>query len=104
MNFVEAKNSRPLIKAALKNPNGGGAMILAGDRTRTLDHAPLRDAPMTRLPWPLSIFQPHNVQYRVFKGNETFVRKRFKWSQVDNAVNEFLEGIDEDEMVNISGG
>lgn len=101
MQFCKAKDSNTLIKSALKSRAGASVHISVGDITRCLSHHPLRDAPFTRLPWPLSSLQPHNVQYTATKGDETIEKKTFPWGEVDKAIDFFLNGVDGNESVHI---
>lgn len=115
---IRVNAARTDIKRWLMRRAGGQCHLKCGAVTRILLHDPLVDVAFTRLPWPLSYFQAHNVTYRelvakekpppvsVPQPHDTFdefvarVNRRtleeivFRRSEVDAAIERFLRDAD----------
>ena len=79
-------------------------MVTLGDQKRHITHDPMLDRPLTRLPWPLSLFQPHNIRYSVLENDEVVYTKTYSRSEMGSAIEEFLEGVDASQNVIIMKG
>jgi len=99
---LEAAKARPLIKKTLKK--GGFCIVTLGDQKRHITHNPMMDRPLTRLPWPLSLFQPHTITYSVLENDEEVYTKKYSRSEIGSAIEEFLEGVDASQNVIIMKG
>ncbi len=111
LGMVPASSCRPRIKAVLEH--GGSAMRFDGTCTRMLFHHPVLHRPIKKLPWPLSMLQPHVCEYRVCSGNFTdagwsfstaavFHHVQFRKGEADRFISSFLEGADENEAIFIN--
>jgi hypothetical protein len=60
---IEVGRARKPIGERLMSEAGGSCVLRVGDVTRILAHYPGLHAPLTRLPWPLSRMQPHELSY-----------------------------------------
>jgi hypothetical protein len=89
---VEASRAKGAIKKMLLG-DGGSAQVMMGDITRMLSHSFL-DRPLQRLPWPLSLFQSHDIRYTIHKGDNLLEERTFRKGQIGDAVRLFLEGLD----------
>jgi hypothetical protein len=98
----KVRDSRKRIKLILRNRSGGSVMATFKNKTRILSHDPMRHAPINRLPWPLSLIQPHKVGFMVMQDSEILEKKVFMWGDIDLAINQLLEGISEDEYILVS--
>ena len=92
--------------------SGGYAWIIVGDEERCLTFNPLFHCPMKRLPWPLSKLQQQGCRIEVSPVSDDplkmtsadikFLRKHdYNWpSQHNEAIATFLQGAEQDDLVN----
>jgi hypothetical protein len=99
--FIEARRARGPMKKRLMRAEGGSCYLKVGNVTRLLSHNPTLDAPLTRLPWPLSKMQPHEIRNEEMIGETRTAEQRFQGSQVDVAIEHFLRGVDPSEEVQL---
>jgi len=97
--LIEARRARTAMKKHLTRAEGGACCINVENVARLLSHNPALDAPLTRLPWPLSKIQAHNVRYTEMIGQTRTAELRFNGSQVDAAIEHFLRGVGPSEEV-----
>ena len=95
--FIEARGARGPMKKRLMRAEGGSCYLKVGNVTRLLSHNPVLDAPLSRLPWPSSKMQPHEIRYVEMTGETRTAEQRFSGSQVDSAIQHFLRGVDPSE-------
>jgi hypothetical protein len=79
--------------------NGGSASVRIGNSTRTLSRDPVSDRPLTPLPCPLNLLQPHSFRYRVYEGNIKVEEPDFKRGQINSAMSRLLAGVPLDEEI-----
>ena len=89
--FPEAKAARPAILEAMKT--GGSAHVEVGGETRLLMHSPALDQALTKLPWPLSLLQPHQVTFATYQGETCITEKKFQRGEINAAIDQFLSGV-----------
>ena len=93
LEFIEVRHVRGAMKKRLMRAEGGACLLTVGDVLRILSHTPAMDAPLGRLPWPLSKMQPHEIRYvEMTRGTRTAVHM-FSGAQVDAAIEHFLRGV-----------
>jgi hypothetical protein len=96
---ARAKTCRSLVRKVLMR--GGAAYLTVKGAERTLFHKPMIHAPMTKLSWPFSVHQMHDVELRVADSTGRRLRpnKRFSREGISEAIDSFLEGCSlEDEV------
>ena len=96
--------ARPFIKQALlldaqisitHGPDAAGHI-------RILSHGAGQRS-LTTLPWPLSLAQPHSVNFSVVnQAHDVMEFDEYTRSQIDSAIDRFLSGLDESDFVSIS--
>lgn len=100
--MIPVRSARTAIIDALLGFSAS-ADLTVGDEKRVLFHAPSQHAPARRLPWPISLLQMHDVQLVVSANGGRIRRdKKFKRSQISEAVDEFLAGASADAQVRLS--
>lgn len=77
MEDLEASRAKGSIKKMLLG-DGGSAQVRVGKTTRMLSHDSVIDRPLRKLPWPLSVVQPHTIRYTVYEGEKMVEEKRSK--------------------------
>lgn len=89
--------------------NGGMANWFDGKNTRVLCHIPAIHRPIQRLPWPLSVFQPHLLEFRVYEGDgwtkagaQPIQQALFKKPEMEHAIELFLQGAEENAAIIIT--
>jgi hypothetical protein len=97
MALVEAARAKRSIKEMLLG-EGGSAQVRIAKTTRMLSHSAM-DRPLRKLPWPLSVVQPHGIRYTVYEGDEKVEEKAFNKRQIDYAIRLLLDGLNPDEKV-----
>ena len=95
---VEAARAKRSIKKMLLGEGGSAQVRIADRRTRMLSHSAM-DRPLRKLPWPLSVVQPHGIRYTVYEGDQKVEEKAFKKRQIDYAIRLLLDGLNPDENV-----
>ena len=98
MENLEASRARGSIKKMLLG-DGGSAQVRVGKTTRMLSHDSVIDRPLRKLPWPLSVVQPHTIRYTVYDGGKMVEEKAFKKRQINHAIRLFLAGLNPEEEV-----
>jgi len=114
---VYAWGAAPYIKEALRLDADVWIYVKSGATERTLvHHAGLR--PLTKLPWPLSKTQPHNVQLTIepdrefeqtmnrFYGKAPMdikkaIKKIYQWGKIDECIGHFLLRVAPNSVVTI---
>jgi hypothetical protein len=98
MEDVEASRAKGSIKKMLLG-NGGSASVRVGKTTRMLSHDSVIDRPLRKLPWPLSLLQPHTIRYKVYEEDKMVEEKAFKKRHINHAIRLFLDGLNPEEEV-----
>jgi hypothetical protein len=96
---VPVKDARQAVRKWVMRAQGGSCFLKFGDRSRLLIHDPGLDSPEMRLPWPLNLLQPHELQYSEYLGEDMVEMRRFHRSQSRAAVAYFLRDVDPEEEV-----
>jgi len=91
-----------MMKALLLNAEVGITFEGSNGTTRMLIHSALQ-RPLTQLPWPLSLAQPHSVGYSLIgPGQNVLERQEFGRSGISDAIELFLSGLDENDIITIT--
>jgi hypothetical protein len=103
---VKSGNAHLLIKNVLMQRRKGVAHLTVGGERRMLKHEPMMHEPVEKLPWPLSMTQPHDVELVVYnlEGEELKPNKRFSREQIDAAIREFLAGSKAGDDIQLNAG
>ena len=76
---------------------------LPSGETRILSHIPGWNTPLKKLPWPLSKVQQHSVNLMTMDNNEEVGEgETFQKSQIDDAIRQFLAGLNPEGVVEIT--
>ena len=100
---VRAWGAASFIKQALLlDAEIGITHVMPNGQTRMLTHgAFLRST--AQLPWPLSMIQPHGVNYVLIDTHHNVNdSQEFNKSQIDDAISYFLSGLEPNAEVSIS--
>lgn len=101
--FLPASQMRPLLRRELREAYQVFAIVKINDLERMISHHPARHASATKLPWPLSKLEMHDVAIDHFKANGDMIEsKRFTKEKIDVAIEEFLSGVPPNEEVSIN--
>ncbi len=94
---------RPLLRRELREAYHIFAILKINDLERMISHHPARHASATKLPWPLSKLEMHDVAIDHYKANGDMIEsKRFTKDNIDVAIEEFLSGVPPNEEVSIN--
>lgn len=107
--MVYVAECRPVLRRLLVD--GGGAVVIRDHNTHHLFHHPVLHRAPQSLPWPLSLMQPHLIQYTVHAGNnfedpywdelksDLLQDWRYNKPQINQAIRHFLISMDPDDTV-----
>lgn len=108
--MVHVAQCRPVLRRLLAE--GGGGVVIRDHNTHRIFHHPVLHRPAGRLPWPMSLMQPHLIEYTVHAGNNfedpnwsertaAFLQdwQYQKKSQIDQAIGDFLKTMNPDDVV-----
>jgi hypothetical protein len=91
-----------MMKALLLNAEVGITFEGTNGTTKMLVHSVMQ-RPIKQLPWPLSLAQPHSVGYSlVGRDHNVLARQEFGRSDISQAIQLFLRGLDENDVITIT--
>jgi hypothetical protein len=89
---IPAAQSRSLLRRGLRGAAYFAAFIELQNEERALFHDPATHIAVSRLPWPLSVLQPHQVELQTRDVNGREHVALFDKGQIDKAIDMFLWG------------
>jgi hypothetical protein len=93
---VPVSEAPPLLAKYLTSSPAAKSILYLPTESRMIHHCPAMHAPATKLPWPLSKLQMHDVQLYFYgpklQGDQIRPSRRFKKEAIDIAIAEFLSG------------